>query len=385
MRIAYILTSLAVGGAERQVVWLAQHMARSGHTIQLVVLLPRGEGDWEVQSGPATTQSAIEVVYLGMRKSPWHALQGLRRGASALRRFRPDVLHTHNFHGNLAGRLLGLLCRVPVVSTIHNVYEGGWRRMLAYRFTDTLSRRTIAVSDAARERYVRLRAVAAHKAGVIANGIETAEFAPDPVRRNATREAMGVTKKDFVWITVGRLAPAKDHPNLLRAFALVLEACAEAPLWMVGRPLDARLWIVGSGEPSYTNELRALTRQLGITARVRWLGPRRDIAALLDAADGFVLSSAWEGMPLALGEAMAMGKLVVATDVGGVREMMGDTGGLVRAGDSGLLAEMMGRTMALSDKDKARIGSAARARVLERFSMEAKTREWEEVYRSVQS
>ncbi|HEX8812284.1 MAG TPA: glycosyltransferase [Terracidiphilus sp.] len=374
MRIAYILTSLAVGGAERQVVWLAQHMARSGHTIQLVVLLPRGEGDWEVQSSHATTQPAIEVVYLGMRRSPWHALQGLVRGASALRHFRPDILHTHNFHGNLAGRLLGLLCHVPVVSTIHNVYEGGWRRMLAYRFTDTLSRRTIAVSEAARERYVRLRAVTAHKADVIANGIETAEFVPDPARRKATREAMGVSEQDFIWITVGRLTPAKDYPNLFRAFAQLSSSETKTVLW-----------IAGYGDAAYEGQLRALAQELGIEPRVHWLGPRRDIAALLNAADGFVLSSAWEGMPLALGEAMAMGKLIAATDVGGVREMTGDIGGLVRAGDSGRLAEMMGRTMALGDIDKAQIGNAARARVLERFSMEAKTREWEEVYRSVQS
>jgi glycosyltransferase involved in cell wall biosynthesis len=374
MRIAYILTSLAVGGAERQVVWLAQHMAQSGHVVQLIVLLPRGESDWDVQSGPAASHGALEVVYLGMRRSPWHALRGLRRGTWTLRRFRPDILHTHNFHGNLAGRLLGLLCHVPVVSTIHNVYEGGLRRMLAYRFTDALSRRTIAVSEAARDRYVRLRAVAERKAGVIANGIETAEFVPDPERRKATRAAMGVTEEDFVWISVGRLIQAKDYPNLLRAFAQIMISGAKV-----------ELWIAGYGDAVYEAELRAFAQKLGIEAQVRWLGSRRDIPALLDAADGFVLSSAWEGMPLALGEAMAMRKLVVATDVGGVREMMGDTGGLVRAGDSGLLADTMGRMMVLSDIDKARIGEAARVRVLERFSMEAKAREWEEVYRSVQS
>ncbi|HEX8813359.1 MAG TPA: glycosyltransferase, partial [Terracidiphilus sp.] len=182
------------------------------------------------------------------------------------------------------------------------------------------------------------------------------------------------TEEDFVWISVGRLIQAKDYPNLLRAFAQIMISGAKV-----------ELWIAGYGDAVYEAELRAFAQKLGIEAQVRWLGSRRDIPALLDAADGFVLSSAWEGMPLALGEAMAMRKLVVATDVGGVREMMGDTGGLVRAGDSGLLADTMGRMMVLSDIDKARIGEAARVRVLERFSMEAKAREWEEVYRSVQS
>jgi glycosyltransferase involved in cell wall biosynthesis len=381
MRIVLLLTSLGVGGAERQVVWLSHRLARRGHAVRLVVLLPRNEGDWPVETGSAK----FEVTFLNIRKRPWSILRGLARGAAEIRRFRPDLLHGHNFHGNLAVRLLGSLCGVPVISTIHNVYEGGWQRMLAYGFTDVLSKRTIAVSEAAHERYVRLRAVAARKAGVIPNGIETAKFVPDAEQRKLTRAAMGVTDKDFVWIAVGRLTPAKDYPNMLRAFALLPEACAAAPSGMTARQLTPRLWIVGYGDAAYAEDLRALARELGIEESIRWLGMRHDIPALLDAADGFVLSSAWEGMPLAMGEAMAMQKPVVATDVGGVRELGGEAGWLTPPGNPGALAGMMGRMMALSDWDRARIGEAARARVLRLFGMEAKAREWEELYRTLVS
>jgi len=126
-----------------------------------------------------------------------------------------------------------------------------------------------------------------------------------------------------------------------------------------------------------------LARNLGIEDKIRWLGSRQDMVALLDAADAFVLASAWEGMPLALGEAMAMGKPLVATDVGGVREMAAESNWLVPAGNSNALAEAMARMMALSDTERLKIGEAARARILQRFSMEAKTREWEEIYRFV--
>ena len=367
MRILLLLTSLGVGGAERQVVWLAHRLARRGHAVRLVVLLPRSAGDWPVEAA----SSKFEVSFLNIQKRPWSILQGLARGAAEIRRFRPDLLHGHNFHGNLAGRLLGLLCGVPVISTIHNVYEGGWQRMLAYRSTDALSRRTIAVSTAAQERYVRLRAVAARKAGVISNGIEATIFTPDAELRKGMRAAMGLTEKDFVWIAVGRLTPAKDYPNLLRAFAQGS---------VVG--VAARLWIVGCGDAAYEEELRSLARTLGIEQSVRWLGVRHDIPALLDTADGFVLSSAWEGMPLALGEAMAMQKPVVATDVGGVRELAGQAGWLVPSGNPGALAETMGRLMAISDSDKAQIGIASRARVLDLFGMEAKAQEWEDLYRA---
>ena len=373
MRIAYILTSLGVGGAERQVIWLARRMARAGHIVRLVVLLSRGTDDLLAESTREADSEPFDVVYLGIHKRPWSAMRGLARGAGAIRQFRPDLIHAHNFHGNLAGRLLGLLCgKIPVVSTIHNVYEGGRLRMMSYRFTDLLSRRTIAVSKAACERYTRLRAIAANKAGVVANGIETDNFRPSLEQRNTMRATMGVTGKDFVWIAVGRLAPAKDYPNLLRAFSSLNAEWA-----------SARLWILGAGEPSYTIELQSLARNLGIEDKIRWLGSRQDIAALLDAADAYVLASAWEGMPLALGEAMAMGKPLIATDVGGVREMTAESNWLVTAGNSNALAEAMARMMALSDTERLKISEAARARILQRFSMEAKTREWEEIYRSV--
>jgi glycosyltransferase involved in cell wall biosynthesis len=374
MRVVYILTSLGVGGAERQVLWLARRMAQAGHAVLLVILLPRGADDLLAESASETTNpSPLDVMYLGIRKRPWSALRGLSRGAAAIRQFRPDLIHAHNFHGNLAGRLLGLLCGgVPLISTIHNVYEGGWSRMLAYRMTDPLSRRTIAVSEAARERYVRLRAVSTHKAGVLANGIETANFLPDANRRNAMRRAMGVTEREFVWIAVGRLVPAKDYPNLLRAFS-ILQPAQHA----------AQLWIVGSGEPFYSEELRAQAQNLGIDSHIRWLGARQDVPALLDASDAFILASAWEGMPLALGEAMAMAKPVVATEAGGVAELAGNTGWLVPAGNSSALAETMARMMVLSDADRLKIGEASRTRVLEQFSMDVRAREWEEIYSSV--
>src|ERR1700678_3470745 len=150
MRIAYILTSLGVGGAERQVIWLARRMARAGHIVRLVVLLSRGTDDLLAESTREADSEPFDVVYLGIHKRSWSAMRGLARGAGAIRQCRPDLIHAHNFHGNLAGRLLGLLCgKIPVVSTIHNVYEGGRLRMMSYRFTDLLSRRTIAVRKAA--------------------------------------------------------------------------------------------------------------------------------------------------------------------------------------------------------------------------------------------
>jgi glycosyltransferase involved in cell wall biosynthesis len=350
MRIVYMLTSLGMGGAERQVLALAARMAERGHTVATVVLRPKLREEWP---------TALDVIHLDMRRNPASVFTCMMRARRFLKGFRPDLIHSHSFHANFVARMLGILLPAKVLSTVHNVYEGGWHRMLAYRLTDFLSVRTTAVSAAAVERFVQLKAIPKRKCVVVTNGIDTAEFAPEAERRARMREEMGAGG-DFIWLTAGRIAPAKDFPNLLRAFALVLAA----------RPA-AQLWIAGEGEPMAAQE------------NVHWLGLRRDLPALLDAADGFVLGSAWEGMPLVIGEAMAMEKPVVATDVGGVRELVGDAAVLVSANDSRTLAGAMIALMEMPADDRRKLGEAARNRIEHEFSMEARADQWERLYQDV--
>jgi glycosyltransferase involved in cell wall biosynthesis len=302
-------------------------------------------------------------------------IKGFNRGSDFLREFRPDLVHSHSFHANIFARLLRLVGPPYVVlSTVHNVYEGGWWRMVAYRLTDSLSRSTVAVSEAAAERFTRLKAVPPHKCTVVLNGIDVDGFVPGAERKAHIRAEMGIAagSAEFVWLAVGRLAPAKDYPNLLRAFAIVR---AQKPA--------ARLWVAGDARGDERTPLESLAKELQIDGAVRWLGLRRDMPAILDAADAFVSASAWEGMPLAVGEAMAMEKPVVATDVGGVRELVGDTGVVVPAKDSQALAEAMLTTMQESREALAARGCAARERVLRQFSMDATADTWEALYGSL--
>jgi glycosyltransferase involved in cell wall biosynthesis len=295
-----------------------------------------------------------------MRRNPISVLAGIAQARRFFKQFQPDLAHSHSFHANIVARLLRLFHRtVKVVSTVHNVYEGGRHRMIAYRLTDFLSVRTTAVSSTAAERFVRLKAIPKQKCLVVTNGIDTTEFVPIPDRRVQTRAAMSAGE-DFIWVTAGRIAPAKDIPNLLRAFAQVRTA----------HP-SAQLWIAGEGAPIAAQE------------NVHWLGLRRDLPALLDAADGFVLASAWEGMPLVVGEAMAMEKPVIATDVGGVRELVDDAGTLVPAGDANTLANAMIALMQTPGEDRQRLGRAARSRIASEFSMEARADHWERLYQSL--
>jgi glycosyltransferase involved in cell wall biosynthesis len=255
-----------------------------------------------------------------------------------------------------------------VISTIHNVFEGGRLRMLAYRLTNRLSRRTVAVSHAAAERFVRLGAVPAGRCAVILNGIDIQEFSPDAERRVRMRDEM-ILQPVFVWLASGRIVDAKDYPNLLRAVAILRQTHSWAEVWIAGGWADREM-----------DQLKELPEFKQTEQMVRWLGLRRDLPALLDAADGFVSSSAWEGMPLAVGEAMAMGKQVVVTDVGGVRELVGYEGRIVPPRDPGALAVAMAEVMETNFSISVAKGRAARERMCECFNMGAKPAEWESLY-----
>jgi glycosyltransferase involved in cell wall biosynthesis len=360
MRIVYLLTSLGIGGAERQALAIAERMRERGHAVAVFTLRPRMEKEW-----PTT----LPVFRLGISRNPFSVLAGLRRARRYLRDLRPSLIHSHGFHANVAARLLRLFVpSISVISTIHNVNEGGSLRMFCYRLTDPLARRTTAVSRAVADRFIALHAVPARKCAVMLNAVDLADLTPDPSRRAQTRAALAAGA-DFVWLAAGRLAPAKDHPNLLRAFAALFKTFPHA-----------QLWVAGEGTAIACDRLQRIAVRLGIADAVHWLGLRRDLPALLDAADGFVLSSAWEGMPLALAEAMAMEKPAVATDVGGVRELLGEAGTLAPPQDAAQLAEAMAAVTRLPVESRAAQGRAARWRIQRHFSLDARAGAWESLY-----
>jgi len=370
MRILYVLTTLGVGGAEKLALALGERMEKRGHAVAVLVLMPPVKEQWP---------TSLRTLHLDMRRSPLSSLRGLMRARRFAAEFQPDLIHSHCFHANIVARLLGLGTRRPVISTIHNVYEGGWPRMMAYRLTDILSRQSVAVSEAAAKRFIDLKAIPARKCRVIVNGIDAAEFAPDAGRRARMRAEMGVSAEpeaEFIWLASGRIAPAKDYPNLLRAFARVRAGRRDSRVRVA-----ARLWIAGEqAEPAFA-ELQLLASKLDLADSVRWLGLRRDMPALLDAADAFVSGSGWEGMPLALAEAMAMEKPFVATEVGGVRELAGDAGAVVAPRDSEALAEAMLAAMEKSREERCALGRSARQRVVEHFSIDAAADRWEALYK----
>jgi glycosyltransferase involved in cell wall biosynthesis len=366
VRILFLSTSMGMGGADSQLLAAAQELRTRGHEVRIVSLTPLGPMGLQARKLGLPTES------LEMRRGIPDP-RALVRLSRLVRAWRPDVVHSHMVHANLMARALRLVAPVPaLVSTIHNIYEGGALLMAGYRWTNGLVDHMTIISEAAAERFVRERIVPGEILRVVPNGVDPEPFRQVPAEaRGQVRRALGLGQ-EFAWLAVGRFEIAKDYPNMLRAFAGVRE-----------RHPDAVLLLVGRG--SLQAQTEALAAELKLATGVRFLGVRDDVPALVSAADGYVMSSAWEGMPMVLLEAAAGGLPIVTTRVGGNEEAVLDeeTGFLVPPRDHEALAAAMRRLMGLSEAERRNLGERGREHVRVRYGLSRVADRWEDLYREV--
>jgi glycosyltransferase involved in cell wall biosynthesis len=366
VRILLLSTSMGMGGADKQLLSAAQHMRSRGREVLIVSLTPLGPMGLEARG------LGIPIESLGMRRGIPDP-RGLVRLVRLVRAWKPDVIHSHMVHANLMARGLRLLVRIPaVVSTIHNVYEGGRLRMAAYRLTNGLVDHMTIVSQAAADRFIGEGIVPKELLTVVANGVDTDLFRNVPAgTREALRQSLGLGD-GFTWLAVGRFEVAKDYPNMLRAFAKVRERQPQAVLLLVGRG-------------SLQADTEALAGTLGLAGGVRFLGVRSDVPEIMSAADGYVMSSAWEGMPIVLLEAGAAGLPIVATRVGGNEEVVLDeaSGFLVPPRDHEALGLAMARLMELPEERRSAMGERGREHIRTRYGLSQVADRWEALYREV--
>lgn len=367
MRVVQVIPSLSVGGAERVAAMLALEQKARGHEVEVVALGP-STGSWiEAELGRAW----IPVRFLD--KGPGLDLRVVPRLARALRRARPDVIHTHLHVLKYVLPALPAAPRARLVHTVHN---------LADREVEPQSLRLQKLVFGRLVEPVAIgEAVAASMARVygrpprvtIPNGVPTARFHPPPGARAAVRAPLGLDDAVPVVLAAGRLNPQKNH-------ALLLEAMAQPAVATLG----AHLLLAGEGELHEALAARAAAADLA--GRVHLLGVRADMPALFGAADVFALSSTWEGNPLVVMEAMSAGLPVVATAVGCVPELVragpgeGAPGLLVPpegpAAFAGALAELLG-----SARARREAGEAAARRAREVFDVGVMTEAYLGVYR----
>ncbi len=326
------------------VIELVKVQRSHGHRCQVVCVFGAGSLAREL------TELGVRVGVCDKRRGP--DLRALMRTRRLIRAHATDVLHTHNavahYQAMLATWGLGF---ARVINTRHGMGENLRLRRREWLYQRALARTdTVAlVCEAARDAAVRNGLVPPLKASVVPNGIPVAQFRlASSEMHERLAQMCGVPAQSLLVGTVGRLNWAKDQASLIRAFCAVREHLADAVLVLIG---DGKL----------RADLEQLAAAEGVAGSVRFLGDRNDVRQLLQGLDLFVLPSVSEGYSMALLEACATGLPIVATDVGGNREIVRDgiTGTMVVAGDAAALADAM--LAILRDPARARtLGVAAR-------------------------
>ena len=347
LRICQLITELRPGGAERCVYELATRLDRTRFDVRVAAL--RGG-----EVADRLREAGVLVWALDLR-GKWD-LGRLAVLPRLLRGERIDLLHTHLFHADLAGRVAAHVARTPhLIHTVH-VAEGRFRpwQFAWARLAAPLCERIVCVSGAVRDRHARASGLPEWRYRVIPNGVDTSARARDPEARARLRGEWGLGADEVVAAFVGRL----DRQNGVDVLLAAMDRLADGA---------GVRWVLAGDGPGREAVQRHVAASGG---RAQWLGFRRDVAAVLSAADVFVAPSRWEGLPLATAEAMAAGLPVVAARAPGLEEVVldGRTGLLVPREDPQALADAIGR-LAAAPALRSRLGAAGRDRARCRYDI----------------
>lgn len=362
VKVMQVTHDLGVGGLPRVVETLCRTIDPTRFEVSVLCL--RGKGPL----ADALEADGFSVVELD-RPEGRPDYFAFRRVARVLRERKIDVIHTHNTEPFVNGTIGALMAGTPVVvHTDHaRPFPDMFRHMLSEHVLSYFARAMVGVSEHTTENLRRYEKIPERKLRTIINGIEGGKYAADG-KRAAVREALGIASDALVIGFASRLAEQKGIPYLL-----------EASVGLAARFPGLHVLIAGDGE--LDAEMRARASALGLDGTVRFLGVRRDIAELLQAFDVFVLPSLWEGLPMVVLEAMAVGCPIVATAVGGVPDALEHDVSAWLVPPMDVPALETGLATLLSDADRrARFSSNARRRFDERYSAERMAREYERLY-----
>jgi glycosyltransferase involved in cell wall biosynthesis len=382
IRILRVIARLNVGGPALHVTYLARGLAERGYETTLVAGdVARGEESMAFVADRAGVQ-VVRLPGLSRELSPVRDALAAWRLAKIIRRVRPDVVHTHTAKAGAVGRaaalLSGLRRRPVVVHTFHgHVLRGyfGHAGTLLFRAIETVlaraTDRLVAVSPEVRDELVALGVAPERKFSVLRLGIELEPRVAFDGDTTELRRRHGIPSDAFVVGWFGRMTAVKRTDDLLTTLAALREDGVEA-----------LLLLVGDGADRVNLEQRA--HELGLARQCLFLGYQEDVAPWYAVCDAVVLTSASEGTPVTIIEALAAGRAVVATAVGGVRDVVddGETGYLVPPGDTEALAERLGR-LARDPAQREAMGREGRERVLRRYAVERLVGDVDDLYQEL--
>jgi len=373
MKVLHFRSTSTLAGPERCILELVRPLREEGFEMQLVAYYRRKDTSLFVH--PVLDEASKRGLEMEQWEDmAWLSPSVIRRLARKLKMGGFFLLHTHDYKTDVLGGIAARLAGVQAVATLH-LHDLSTCQLRLYRILDLVVLRSfprvIAVSEALRQELIAAGFPPA-KVVTVHNGISRQEFASGAFSRaEELRQRLGIGNSQPVVSTIGRLSSQKGQKDFLESAARVLKALP-----------NARFLILGDGPAK--EELRDLCRSLNIQDAVSFLGHQRDVAAFMALSNCIVLASVREGLPYVLLEALALARPVVATQVGGVPELVqdGEAGLVVPPRKPDRLAEAI-LYLLRNPAEAARLGQEGRERVLREFTAEVMGYKTAEVYRAV--
>jgi glycosyltransferase involved in cell wall biosynthesis len=373
--IVHVITGLRRGGAETMLVKLLESMDADRFRQSVVVLQDKGE------LGPRIEQAGVPVIALHMGGA-FDLPRVLLRMRDILKQTKPDIVQTWLYHADFVGTLAAKTAGVSRVlwnircSSMEFRDYNPTTRLICGLLARMSAMPDLVVSNSltGQKAHVEL-GYHPREWRILPNGFDTDRFRPDEARAAAFRQTLGIAPSTPLIGLPARLDPMKDHDNFLDAAALLANDFPAARFVLIGRGLSPE-----------NADMASRIAERGLAGLVHLLGERDDMETVMTGLDIVTLCSAYgEGFPNVLGEAMSCGKICVATDVGDSAEIVGSHGRIVAPRRPADLARAWREVLALDPQSRSEIGRSARRHVVERYSLPAVARAYEDLYLSVAS
>jgi glycosyltransferase involved in cell wall biosynthesis len=374
MKIVYIITDVSIGGAQMMLYKLLSRMSRERFTPVVVSLMGQGTVGDRIE--------ALDIpVYTIEMKSGKPTPASIWRLIRTVRQLKPDLIQGWMYHGNLAGQLTrGFVPKpVPVLWSVRNsLYSLGYEKSITETLIQLcaklsyLPNKVIYNSKISAKQHEKV-GYRTDKSVVIPNGFETEIFTPSEEAVSYVRRELAIPLNTLLIGLIGRYHPVKDHPSFLEAAALLLKNYPD---------LTVQFVLSGAEVDCDNQSLCGLVKELGLVDRIHLLGERQDIPRLTAALDIASCSSYTEAFPNVIGEAMSCGVPCVVTDVGDSAWIVGNTGRVVPPRNPEALANAWKDLIDQGAEGREVLGKAARARIIEYFSIDSVVAQYESLYES---
>ena len=378
-KITHFIWSLEIGGAEMLLYNLLSKTDKNSFTSEVIVMKEAGP------VGAMIKKLDVPVLSMGSRRGI-QLLTAYSKLIVRLKRNPPDLIQTWMYVSDIAGLTAAKFAGAgtPVVWSAHNPASGPQNENViaanSIKICAKLAKsrhapsKIICCSTTTKRMHIAQGYPNNDKMIVIDNGVDTERFKPDAEARGALRKEIGVGDGDLLIGMVARYHPQKDHANFLRAASILIKKEPNAYFLLCGDQID-----------SDNDELAAMIKAGGLKDRCRLLGVRMDTPAIQASLDIGCLSSIGESFPLAIAEAMSCGVPCVATDApdGALAHLIGDTGITASPGDSVALSQAWLRLIEMGVNERQNLGTAARERIVNNFSLKFTVDKYENTYRNV--